>query len=90
MIGAARDMTIGKSSCSAGYLLVYRLIEGGQLQFIHRTELESAPTAVGSFQGRLLVGMGRIVRIYDLGKKKLLRKCENKVRKAMYCSLISC
>jgi len=23
--------------------------------------------------------MGRILRIYDLGKKKLLRKCETKV-----------
>jgi len=25
-----------------------------------------------------LVGVGRILRIYDMGKKKLLRKCENK------------
>ena len=31
------------------------------------------------FQGRLLAGVGRLLRIYDLGKKKLLRKCENKV-----------
>ena len=30
-------------------------------------------------QGRLLAGVGRLLRIYDLGKKKLLRKCENKV-----------
>lgn len=30
------------------------------------------------FQGRLVVSIGRLVRIYDLGKKKLLRKCENK------------
>jgi len=30
-------------------------------------------------QGRLLVGVGRLLRIYDLGKKKMLRKCENKV-----------
>ena len=31
-------------------------------------------------QGRVAVGVGRFLRIYDLGKKKLLRKCENKVR----------
>ena len=30
------------------------------------------------FQGRLLVGVGKLLRIYDIGKKKMLRKCENK------------
>ena len=30
------------------------------------------------FQGRLLVGVGHLLRIYDIGKKKMLRKCENK------------
>lgn len=24
------------------------------------------------------MGMGRLLRIYDIGKKKMLRKCENK------------
>lgn len=27
----------------------------------------------------MLVGVGKLLRIYDMGKKKLLRKCENKV-----------
>ena len=31
------------------------------------------------FQGRLLVGIGRNLRLFDLGKKKLLKKCENKL-----------
>ena len=30
------------------------------------------------FHGRLLVGVGRLLRIYDVGKRKMLRKCENK------------
>jgi len=34
--------------------------------------------ALCPFKGRLLVGVGNRLRIYDLGKKKLLRKCENK------------
>jgi len=34
--------------------------------------------AMSPFKGRLLVGVGNRLRIYDLGKKKLLRKCENK------------
>ena len=30
------------------------------------------------FQGKLLVGIGNLVRLYELGKKKLLKKCETK------------
>lgn len=50
------------------------------LELIHKTELDDAPSAMCAFQGRLLIGLGSVVRIYDLGKKKLLRKCEAKVR----------
>jgi len=32
-----------------------------------------------AFQGRLAAGVGKALRIYDIGKKKLLRKVENKV-----------
>jgi splicing factor 3B subunit 3 len=31
------------------------------------------------FQGRLAAGVGKALRIYDIGKKKMLRKAENKV-----------
>ena len=44
-----------------------------------QTPLDNVPTALAPFQGRLLVGVGRLLRIYDIGKKKMLRKCENKV-----------
>lgn len=48
------------------------------LEFQHRTEIDEVPLALCAFQGRLLAGCGRILRIYDYGKKKMLRKCENK------------
>ena len=32
-----------------------------------------------AFQGKLLVGVGAILRLYDVGKKQLLRKCESRV-----------
>lgn len=35
-----------------------------------------------AFQGRVVAGVGKALRLYDLGKKKLLRKAENKVRLA--------
>lgn len=40
--------------------------------------MDDVPVALAPFQGRLLVGMGKLLRIYDIGKKKMLRKCENK------------
>ena len=33
-----------------------------------------------AFQGKLVAGVGKALRLYDMGKKKLLRKVENKVR----------
>ena len=43
-----------------------------------QTHLDDVPVAMAPFQGRLLVGVGRLLRIYDVGKRKMLRKCENK------------
>jgi len=45
---------------------------------MHKTPVDDVPYALCPFQGRLLVGLGNSLRIYDMGKKKLLRKCENK------------
>lgn len=47
--------------------------------FPWQTPVEDVPLAIAPFQGRVLVGVGKLLRIYDMGKKKLLRKCENKV-----------
>ena len=47
---------------------------------IFKTEVDDVPLALLAFQGRLVAGVGKALRIYDIGKKKLLRKVENKVR----------
>lgn len=44
-----------------------------------QTETNDVPLAVLGFQGRLAAGVGKALRLYDMGKKKLLRKVENKV-----------
>ena len=38
------------------------------------------PLAVMAFQGKLVAGVGKSLRVYEMGKKKLLRKTENRVR----------
>lgn len=43
------------------------------------------PLALIAFQGRLVAGVGKALRIYEMGKKKLLRKTENRVRNVSSC-----
>ncbi|XP_008292643.1 splicing factor 3B subunit 3 [Stegastes partitus] len=79
LVGVARDMILNPRSVGGGFIYTYRLTGGGEkLEFVHKTPVEDVPLAIAPFQGRVLVGVGKLLRIYDLGKKKLLRKCENK------------
>uniref|UniRef100_A0A3P8YGY9 Splicing factor 3B subunit 3 n=1 Tax=Esox lucius TaxID=8010 RepID=A0A3P8YGY9_ESOLU len=79
LVGVARDMILNPRSVGGGFIYTYRLGGGGdKLEFMHKTPVEDVPLAIAPFQGRVLVGVGKLLRIYDLGKKKLLRKCENK------------
>ena len=80
LVGTVQELMLNPRSCSAGFIYVYQLMENGEnLEFVHRTQVDDVPAAIVSFQGRVLIGVGRYLRVYDLGKKKLLRKCENKV-----------
>jgi len=51
---------------------------GKKFRLVHKTKLAEIPGAMCEMNGRLLVGCGQTIRLYDLGKQKLLRKCENK------------
>ncbi len=77
MVGVVKDLTLHPKRWSACLINVYRNIEGS-LQLLHSTEVDDIPMAMVEFQGRLLAGVGRCLRLYDLGKRKLLKKCENK------------
>ncbi|XP_049296828.1 splicing factor 3B subunit 3 isoform X1 [Anopheles funestus] len=77
--GVAKDLQINPKISQGGFIDVYKVdSQTHQLEHMHRTEIDDAPGALCPFQGRLLAGIGKVLRIYDLGKKKLLRKCENK------------
>ena len=66
-------------TCSYGFIKTYRFKDGGtKLELVHNTPCENIPGAFAEFKGRLLAGIGPILRVYDMGQKKLLRKHENK------------
>ncbi|KAH7647694.1 putative spliceosome factor [Cryptosporidium bovis] len=55
---------------------VYRYDSNYNFELLHSTPVENAVTAMTGWRGRLLVGIGKNLRVYSLGKKKLLRKSE--------------
>lgn len=88
IVGTGKDMIVNPRGFSEGWLHVYRFQENGrELEFIHKTQLDEPPVALLPFQGRLLVGMGKTLRIYDLGVKQMLRKAQAEVSGQQIVSL---
>ena len=79
IVGVTRDMVLNPRSVGSASIHVYHLLGGGErLELVHKTPVDEIPSAICPFMGRILIGVGRFLRLYDLGKKKLLKKCENK------------
>jgi splicing factor 3B subunit 3 len=84
LVGTVKSLVLSPRSCAGGFIHCYQLAGGPggehRLELMHKTAVEELPGAIVPFQGRVLAGVGKFLRIYELGKKKLLRKCENKVK----------
>jgi splicing factor 3B subunit 3 len=81
-VGTAKDLELTPRRVShGGYIHVYVVDAQNRLVLLHKKEVEEVPQSLSAYQGRLLAGVGSVLRIYDLGKRKkqLLRKCEAKV-----------
>nr|XP_018266210.1 pre-mRNA-splicing factor RSE1 [Kwoniella dejecticola CBS 10117]OBR88368.1 pre-mRNA-splicing factor RSE1 [Kwoniella dejecticola CBS 10117] len=76
--GTGVKTTLAPRGCKEGYLRVYAIKEQGRvLEFMHKTKTDDVPLCLAAFQGFLLAGVGKSLRLYEMGKKALLRKCEN-------------
>lgn len=70
-------------TCVESFIHVYSLPE---CTLIHSTPLQGLiPTAMTEFGGKLLIGLSDVLRLYDLGKKRLLRKAESKLPSPVTC-----
>lgn len=83
LIGVAKDYQLNPRRAEGGFIYTYRIHRSAGpaalvLELVHKTSLEEIPYAMCAFQGKVLVGVKNLLRLYDLGKKKLLRKSENK------------
>lgn len=80
IVGTAVDQVLIPKSCSSAFIRVYDYLEDGKnLCLVHKTKVAECPIAMIEFQGKLLVGVGNSLIIYDLGLKQLLRKAELKL-----------
>ncbi|KAK9851365.1 hypothetical protein WJX84_007420, partial [Apatococcus fuscideae] len=78
-VGTVKGLSFYPRRADDGFIRIYRLRDAGRrLELMHRTPVGETPGALTAFKGRLLAGCGNILRIYELGKKKLLRKCEHR------------
>ncbi|KAK3380060.1 Pre-mRNA-splicing factor rse-1 [Lasiosphaeria ovina] len=88
VVGTGKDMVLNPRQFTEGYIHVYRFHEDGrELEFIHKTKVEEPPMALMPFQGRLLVGVGKTLRVYDLGLRQLLRKVQADVAPQLIVTL---
>mmetsp|Transcript_2281 Transcript_2281/g.5207 ORF Transcript_2281/g.5207 Transcript_2281/m.5207 type:complete len:1210 (+) Transcript_2281:84-3713(+) len=87
-VGTVKDLIMNPRKHSGGFIHLYKFGKDMKsLELVHKTPVHDVTLAMTSFDKKLLVGVGRFLRIYDLGRKKLLRKCENKNFPTTICSL---
>jgi splicing factor 3B subunit 3 len=79
LVGVAKDLQLSPRTVGQNYIYTFKInADCTELDFIHKTVIEEVPYAMCPFQGKVLVGVGKTLRLYDYGKKKLLKKSENK------------
>ena len=77
--GVGLNAKLSPRSCALGFIKTYRFTNRGKnLDLLHSTPCEDIPNAFEEYKGKIIAGIGNILRVYDLGLKKLLRKQENK------------
>jgi splicing factor 3B subunit 3 len=80
-VGTVTGMTLHPLKQTASHVALYRIVNGERLRLLHKTTMNAKDgpvLAMAHFQGRLLVGLGTTLRLYEMGKRQLLRKCEIK------------
>lgn len=93
VVGASTNLILNPRVSSGGLFYTFMLQfypDGGvKMQIMHKTPLDEVPGAVLTFHGKVVAGVGNLLRVYDMGKQKLLRKCENKRIPSLITNILS-
>lgn len=63
------------------FVRVYHIEDDGSLKYVYKQEFASPVLAIQAFQGRVVLGFGDELGIYELGKLQMLRKAGLKMSK---------
>ncbi|GMH98623.1 hypothetical protein TrVE_jg11947 [Triparma verrucosa] len=75
-VGIVKELSFDKGAQAKEYgISLYRVVNS-RLTLLHTTKVNAPVLSMTQFNSKLLVGCGGLVRLYDMGKKQLLRKCE--------------
>lgn len=78
MVGTGRNMQTAAADTTAprgGSVRTYRILENGkQLKLLHKTDFEEPIYAMIPFKGKMAMGVGNMINVYDLGRQHVLRK----------------
>lgn len=79
IVGTGVDVKFSPRTCALGFIRTFRFSpDCKRLELVHSTPCEDIPLAFAEYKGKLIAGVGCILRVYEMGIKKLLRKVENK------------
>ncbi|KAJ2026607.1 pre-mRNA-splicing factor rse1, partial [Coemansia sp. S610] len=77
-VGCAAGLRLRPRACDSASVRLYRWSgDGLGLELVHVTPLDEVPQALMEFNGLLLVAAGRGLALFDLGKRRLLRKAQS-------------
>lgn len=78
IVGTTSNMTLQPRYIPSASIRTYTYDVNYRLSLLHITPIEEQPYCFCSFNGKLLASIGNRLRLYALGKNKLLKKCEYK------------
>lgn len=74
-VGLASNLRFNPRSSTGGRII---LINPATSVIHHITEIDDIPGALGIFDENIICGIGKIIRVYKIGMKQLLRHCESR------------
>ena len=79
-VGTGQGVTFNPPAVPAAFINTYLISpDGKSVEFVHKTPVGQPPGALLGFQGRLMAGVGRSLRLYEIGLQRLLRKHDSDV-----------
>jgi splicing factor 3B subunit 3 len=75
VVGLARNLRFNPRAADGGR---FCLVDPSTGTVSHQTDVEDIPGAIGTFQDCILTGVGRVLRVYRIGNRQLLKRCESR------------